>query len=42
MYTFRVSEDSEIYGPSEGIEVWTIDGEFRGVFSLLDIINWFC
>ena len=42
MYTFRVSEHSELYGACEGIEVWTIDGQFRGVFQLGDIINWFC
>jgi len=42
MYTFRVSEDSDIYGACEGIEVWTLDGQFRGVFQLIDIIQWFC
>ena len=26
MYTFRVSEDSDIYGACEGIEVWTSTG----------------
>lgn len=42
MYTFRVSELSELYGATDGIEVWTIDGQFRGVFNLVDIISWFC